>query len=243
MLWLGGFQKERPAAVVGRLGPLLVGPGRLAEREEEVLRHRRLAPRREPLQYSRVAHRPGSARGPDMLHRYADLETEGFDAAIIACFDDTGLDAARSLLSIPVFGLCQSAASIATSVCERVAIVTTMPQSVPPLSRLLTSYIGTERSAGVYAAGIPVLDLETPSDATLNRLLERCEQALDDGADGLILGCAGLSQLAKTITQRFGVPVIEPISAATKLAEATVGLGLRTSKAGGWTPPRDKTRT
>ena len=180
---------------------------------------------------------------PPMLHRFADLETEGFDAAIIACFDDTGLDAARSLLSIPVFGLCQSAASIATSVCERVAIVTTMPQSVPPLSRLLTSYIGTERSAGVYAAGIPVLDLETPSDATLNRLLERCEQALDDGADGLILGCAGLSQLAKTITQRFDVPVIEPISAATKLAEATVELGLRTSKAGGWTPPRDKTRT
>lgn len=180
---------------------------------------------------------------PPMLHRFSDLEAEGFDAAIIACFDDTGLDAARALLSIPVFGLCQSAATLATSVCERVAIVTTMPQSVPPLNRLLSSYIGTERSAGVYAAGVPVLDLETPSDATLARLMDRCEQALNDGADGLILGCAGLSQLAQTINQRFGVPVIEPIAAATKLAQATVSLGLKTSKSGGWTPPRDKRRT
>ena len=180
---------------------------------------------------------------PPMLHRFSDLEQEGFDAAIIACFDDTGLDAARSLLSIPVFGLCQSAAVVASTVCERVAVVTTMPQSVPPLSRLLHSYIGAERSAGVYAAGIPVLDLENPSDATLARLFARCEQALDSGADGLILGCAGLSQLATTISEKFGVPVIEPIAAATKLAEATCALGLKTSKSGGWTPPRDKVRT
>ena len=180
---------------------------------------------------------------PPMLHRFADLETEGFDAAIIGCFDDTGLDAARSMLSIPVLGLCQSASTLATTVCERVAIVTTMPQSVPPLSRLLRSYIGNDRSAGVYAAGIPVLDLEAPSDATLSKLMTRCEQALNEGADGLILGCAGLSQLAATISDRFGVPVIEPIAAATKLAETAVGLGLRTSKAGGWTPPRAKRRT
>lgn len=180
---------------------------------------------------------------PPMLHRFSDLEEEGFDAAIIACFDDTGLDAARSLLPIPVFGLCQSAALVASTVCEQVAVVTTMPQSVPPLSRLLRSYIGEERSAGVFAAGIPVLDLESPSQTTLKRLFNRCEDAMNTGADGLILGCAGLSQLATTISNRFGVPVVEPISAATKLAEATCALGLKTSKSGGWTPPRAKQRT
>ena len=66
---------------------------------------------------------------------------------------------------------------------------------------------------------------------------------MNAGADGLILGCAGLSQLATTISNRFGVPVVEPISAATKLAEATCALGLKTSKSGGWTPPRAKKRT
>ena len=181
---------------------------------------------------------------PPMLHRFADLEAEGFDAVIIACFDDTGLDAARSLLAVPVLGLCQSAALIASNVCERVAVVTTMPQSVPPLNRLVGSYLGAERNAGVFAAGIPVLDLEDPSQATLDRLFSSCETALaSGGADGLVLGCAGLSKLAKTISDTFGVPVIEPIAAATKLAEATVGLGLKTSKSGGWTAPRPKART
>ena len=181
---------------------------------------------------------------PPMLHRFADLEAEGFDVAIIACFDDTGLDAARSMLSLPVLGLCQSAALIASNVCERVAVVTTMPQSVPPLSRLLGSYLGPARTAGVFAAGIPVLDLEDPSEATRSRLFSSCEKALlEGGADGLILGCAGLSQLASTISERFGVPVIEPIAAAIKMAEATAGLGLRTSKSGGWTAPRPKVRT
>ena len=180
---------------------------------------------------------------PPMLERFASLEFEDFDGAIIACFDDTGLDAARALLNIPVFGLCQSAALVASTVCERVAVVTTMPQSVPPLNRLLSSYLGPDRCAGAVAANVPVLDLEDPSEAVLERLLARCNDALERGADGLILGCAGMSQLASTISNRFGVPVIEPVAAAVRLAETTIGLGLQTSKTGGWTPPREKERS
>ena len=179
---------------------------------------------------------------PPMLERFAGLGEEGFDAAIVACFDDTGLDAARSLLRLPVIGLCQSAAQVASTVCERVAIVTTMPQSIPPLERLMGSYLGPDRQAGVLASGIPVLDLEHPSEATLAKLFATCEKALSR-ADGIILGCAGLSQLASDISERFGVPVIEPIAASIKMAETVVGLSLSTSKSGGWTPPRDKPRT
>lgn len=179
---------------------------------------------------------------PPMLERFARAGDEGFDAAIIACFDDTGLDAARSLLDIPVIGLCQSAAQLASSVCERVAVVTTMPQSIPPLERLLGSYLGPDRQAGVLASGIPVLDLEDPSEAVLDRLFTTCEQALER-ADGLVLGCAGMAGLAQSLSTRLGVPVIEPVSAAVKTAEALVSLGLTTSKTSGWTAPRAKERT
>ena len=104
--------------------------------------------------------------------------------------------------------------------------------------------MGPSAQRAFFAAGIPVLDLEDPSEATRSRLFSSCEKALlEGGADGLILGCAGLSQLASTISERFGVPVIEPIAAAIKMAEATAGLGLRTSKSGGWTAPRPKVRT
>ena len=62
----------------------------------------------------------------------------------------------------------------------------------------------------------------------------------DDGADGIVLGCAGMAYLARELSAEHGVPVIEGVSAAVRLAEATVALGLVTSKRGLWASPLPK---
>jgi allantoin racemase len=61
-----------------------------------------------------------------------------------------------------------------------------------------------------------------------------------DHAEAICLGCAGMAGLEQAITAELGVPVIDGIGAAVRLAEAVVGLGLATSKVSTYAPPDPK---
>lgn len=173
---------------------------------------------------------------PGMLAEIRAGEARGADAAIIACFDDTGLDAARSLASIPVVGLCEAALALAGMVAARISIVTSMPAAIVPLEGLVHRY-GFGARARVHASGIPVLALEEPEARP--RLEAAIREALRaDRGEAVVLGCAGMAELARDLTATFGLPVIDGVSAAVKQAEALVALGLRTSKTGAYAPPR-----
>ena len=76
----------------------------------------------------------GAMAVPGMLELMRAAEAEGADAHVIACFDDTGLDAARSLLSAPVIGIGEAGARAAGFIARRFTIVTTLSVSVPILS-------------------------------------------------------------------------------------------------------------
>jgi ABC-type hemin transport system ATPase subunit len=65
---------------------------------------------------------------------------------------------------------------------------------------------------------------------TTLRLMAGHERIVEDGAEAVILGCAGMADLAASLSRRTGVPTIDGVGAAVKLVEALVGLGLRTSE-------------
>ncbi|MEO1102401.1 MAG: aspartate/glutamate racemase family protein, partial [Pseudomonadota bacterium] len=97
------------------------------------------------------------------------------------------------------------------------------------------------RCVRVRAAEIPVLKLEhEPTAATDAVRAEILGAIAEDHVDAVILGCAGMADLADTLSKEAGVPVIDGVVAATKIAEALVGLGLKTSKAGGLAFPNRK---
>src|SRR4029079_19201312 len=77
---------------------------------------------------------------PGLLLEIARGEREGAQAAVIACFDDTGLDAARAMASIPVVGICEAALSLAAFVAQRFTVVTTMERSRVPIEHLVRRY-------------------------------------------------------------------------------------------------------
>jgi len=62
----------------------------------------------------------------------------------------------------------------------------------------------------------------------------------EDGAEAVLLGCAGMADLTRALTAEVGVPVIDGVAAAIKLAEALAGLGVETSKVGAFAFPRAK---
>lgn len=163
------------------------------------------------------------------------------DAYVIACFDDTGLDAARCLTPMPVIGIGEAAFHVASLLAGKFSVVTTLARSVPAIGHNLVRYGLASRCARVRAADIPVLDLEVSgSDARQKVSSEiRCAIA-EDGAEAVVLGCAGMADLAEQLSAEHGIPVIDGVACAVKLAESLVVLGLRTSRIGGYAPPRAK---
>ncbi len=161
------------------------------------------------------------------------------DAAIIACFDDTGLDAARSAAPYPVVGICEAALVTAGQIAKRIGIVTTLPRSIVPLEELVRRYGFAER-AMVTACNVPVLDLEKPGSGARDKLEAEIVRALDRGADAIVLGCAGMADLAQALSTKFEVPVVDGVAAAVKQAEALAALKLKTSRRGAYASPGAK---
>ena len=181
----------------------------------------------------------GALAVPGLLAKLA--EQADADAFVIACFDDTGLDAARCVTTAPVIGIGEAAFHVASLVAHRFSVITTLSRSVPGIEDNLRRYGLLARCARVRATDVPVLDLEDPASGARARVSAEIANALAaDGADAIVLGCGGMADLAAALSAEHDVTVIEGVAAAVRLAEALVGLGLGTSKRGPYAAPRVK---
>lgn len=179
---------------------------------------------------------------PALLAAILRAEARGADAHVIACFDDPGLAAAREVATGPVIGICQAALQVAMTISTRFSVITTLPRSVPVIEDLVAAYGAAHRCRRVRAVDMPVLALEADPASARARLFEETRLAMDeDRAEAVVLGCAGMTDLCDWLSQTAGIPVIDGVTAATRLAEALAGAGYRTSKAGAYAYPRDKT--
>jgi allantoin racemase len=180
---------------------------------------------------------------PGLLAEIRRAEADGADAAVIACFDDTGLDAARAMATIPVIGICEAAMATAGFLAKRFTVVTTMERSRVPIEELSHRY-GMRDRARIRAANISVLSLEDPQSGARDKLRSEIVRAIaEDHAEAIVLGCAGMADLARALSREFGLPVIDGVAAAVKQAEGLVSLGLSTSKRGTYAPPVQKPYT
>lgn len=183
----------------------------------------------------------GAFAVPGLLARIVEAEKAGADAHVIACFDDTGLDAARSAANAPVIGIGEAAYHAASMVGLRFSVVTTLSRSIPVIEDNLTRYGLAHRCARVRASEVPVLSLEQDGAVADENIAEQIGQALkEDGADCVVLGCAGMADMAERLSARFQVPVIDGVKAAAAFALVLARLGLKTSKAGGYAAPAPK---
>lgn len=178
---------------------------------------------------------------PALLAAILRAEARGADAHVIACFDDPGLAAAREVATAPVIGICQAALQVAMTISTRFSVITTLPRSVPVIEDLVAAYGAAHRCRRVRAVDMPVLALDADPATARARLFEETRLAMDqDRAEAIVLGCAGMTDLCDWLSQTAGIPVIDGVTAATRLAEALAGAGYRTSKAGAYAYPRDK---
>ncbi|UFS56150.1 aspartate/glutamate racemase family protein [Comamonadaceae bacterium M7527] len=191
-----------------------------------------------------------SASGPVSIEGYYDealsvpgllkviRDSAGFDAVVIACFDDTGLDAARCVTDKPVIGIGEAAYSLAGMLANKFSVVTTLARSVPALEHNLMKYGLDRRCARVRSSEVAVLDLENDSSGAYEKIAAEIARAIaDDKAEAIVLGCAGMTDLANKLSQHFDRPVLDGVACAVSLAEAMARLQLKTTRHGGYAPP------
>ncbi len=206
---------------------------------------------------ARAAAAPGTeivalnpAEGPESIEGYVDeamsvpgllaeiARAEGsFDGVVIACFDDTGLDAARCVTARPVIGIGEAAFHMAAVLANRFSVVTTLARSVPAIEHNLARYGLAGRCARVRASDIPVLELENAASGARARIGREIKAAIaEDRAEAIVLGCAGMTDLARSLAEEHGLPVLDGVACAVAFAEAVARIGLSTSRLGGYAP-------
>jgi allantoin racemase len=178
---------------------------------------------------------------PGMLAEIAKAESSGVDGIVIACFDDTGLEAARQAASAPVIGIGEAAFHLASLIAYKFTVVTTLSRSIATVETNLMKYGLASRCARVRAAEVPVLSLEEPgSPARRDIAAEIAKAKTEDRAEAIVLGCAGMADLARDLEREHGLPVVDGVAAAVKLAEGLHALGLKTSKVSSYANPLPK---
>lgn len=157
-----------------------------------------------------------------VLDMYAGQE-ENFDAIIIACFGDPGLEALRELSGLPVTGLLEAAIKDAARAGSPYAIVTAGTAWVPMLEERIQISPHAAMSRGVIAFGTNGLDVVNKPDHFVKELQAAVQTATDAGAQSVILGGSALAGFGPRL--ETAARLIDPLQSALRYVQALVHTG------------------
>lgn len=174
------------------------------------------------------------AEGPFGIESQADVESvtlplkklvsesNDADAFVIACYSDPGLHVCREATDKPVFGIQECGVLTALSQGGQFGVIALSSTSIKRHLRYIRQMGVMERLAKERAADLSVEE-SASGQGTFDRLCEVGRELRDlDGAETIILGCAGMAIHRAALADHLGIPVTDPVQAATSMAIGTV---------------------
>ena len=173
--------------------------------------------------------------GPLLEWLYARRNENKYDAIIIGCAGDPGLAAVRELMDVPVIGPAEAAYHIACMVADRFSVISPMQAGgVDAADDLVgrTRQMGLHsRLASVEFVEMPVVEMWGDDPTTvINQAKIAIEKAKENGAGAVVLGCMSMAFRTANTKWDAGIPVINPLAAAIKIAESFVDMGIKQSR-------------
>jgi len=163
--------------------------------------------------------------GPGMLELMEENEGD-FDAFVVACHSDVNIEAVRETTSKPVIGIGEASMKLASFLGRTFSVVTTHRHSVPGKLEQIRKLHLQDQVASVRPPD--------PGDEGLGGVelfMELSRRARDeDGAEVIVLGCAGLAGMDRTIREALDLPVLDGVVCALILATGFARYGIGTSK-------------
>jgi allantoin racemase len=162
---------------------------------------------------------------PGMMQLIRDHESM-YDAFILACHCDPHLDMLKEITTNPVVGIGEASMKIATMLGHSFSILSTTAHSIPQKEALVQKY-------GLH----PFLaSIRVPPADTEESYLSASRLAVEDGAEVIVLGCAGMTDFCESLQEALGIPVLDGVVCALIIAEGLVRQGISQSKARRYNP-------
>ena len=153
------------------------------------------------------------------------------DAFIVASFEDIGVETIRKIISKPIIGIGEASFYIANIIANKFSVITNISQTHEAIKNNLIKYDMDHKCVSLKSIEVPILDMETMSKSNFRKLDIEIQRTIsEDKPEAIILTSAGISDLTKTFSEKYNLPFIEGISAATALTQQLTNLGIKIKK-------------
>lgn len=175
---------------------------------------------------------------PGVLELVKKANEEKYDAVILACFSDPALEQAREISDILVTGIEEISLHVAAMLGSKFTVLTMTDKRVPSKEAHVRRFKLEGSLASVRPLGMSVAEIEADEKRACAQILKVAKEAAEkDGAEVIVLGCAGMAGYADVVRSDLGMEVIDPSSLALKVTEALVAVGVKQSKRGYYSYP------
>ena len=162
---------------------------------------------------------------PGMMDIVRKYEHE-VDAFIIACHCDPNIDVIREMTDKLVVGIGEASMKMASMLGHKFSVVSTDKRSIPNKEAVIHGY---HLSGALASIRSPKSENSGWDNEAL--LTEAAILAIEeDMAEVIVLGCAGMCEMANNMKQKLHVPVLDGVVCALIMASGMVKAGITTSK-------------
>jgi len=178
---------------------------------------------------------------PPTLELVKDAQGKGYDAILLGCFCDAGVEAAREISKIPVIAMEESTLADAITLGNKFGILTEKRPRIA-MKELHVRQAGLlDRLASIRALGLSTADLDAKPEETKQVGFKLAQKMVEeDGAEVIIMGCTAMAGYNEDLERELNVPVLDPTVISFKYAEMIADMGVRHSKVGLYHPPIPK---
>jgi allantoin racemase len=158
---------------------------------------------------------------------------DGFDAVVVDTASDSGVDALRSVLDVPVVGPGRASMLFALTLGKRFGV---LAQWEPALARVDKSL--TEWGLRGHCTGVEHFDTEpdfekligTKRSEVIPKMEAACLRLIESGAEVICLGSTTMHEAHRILVERLPVPIVNPGPLSYKLVEIFLAMGLSHSR-------------
>ena len=174
-------------------------------------------------------------QGTEILPMITKAEDDGYNGVVIACFGDTGIEAAKELSKIPVIGIAEAALLLAPMLSRKFLLLETSKSSIPRMEQFIRQ-LGLNKDLIEFRAldsesDWTIIDSLANPEKTKQLIIKTCRKIMDESSVDLIIpGCSAISEHTKAIQEELGVPVIDPVVTAVQIIIALIKMNLAQSK-------------
>ena len=175
---------------------------------------------------------------PPTLELVKRANEQQYDAILLGCFCDAGVEAAREISDIPVIAMEEATLAVAITLGNKFGILTEKRPRIAMKELHIRRAGLLARLASIRALGLSTADLDARPEETKQVGFKLAQKMVEeDGAEVIIMGCTAMAGYNEALERELNVPVLDPTVVSFKYAEMIADLGVRHSKVGLYHPP------